>query len=111
MNCTYDDKGTVACKQGERRIACGREGGTSNTHNKKKKYSEAQTARKYGRIRHKEKGKAEEREIVCFKTDVRKQKREKKRQKTEADQRNLRVRRRGAVQEVTLRAWETCTQE
>lgn len=52
-----------------------------------------------------------------FKTDVRKQKREKKkdrmisRNQTEADQRNLRVRRRGAVQEVTLRAWETCTQE
>lgn len=46
-----------------------------------------------------------------FETDVRKQKREKKRQRTEADQRNLRVRRRGAVQEVTLRAWETCTQE
>lgn len=66
MNCTYDDKGTVACKQGERRNACGREGGTSNTHNKKKIYSEAQTARKCGRIRHKEKGKAEEREIVCL---------------------------------------------
>lgn len=63
MNCTYDDKETVACKQGERRIACGREGGTSNTHNKKKIYSEAQTARKYWKIRHKEKGKAEEREL------------------------------------------------
>lgn len=57
MNCTYDDKGTGACKQGESRNACGREGGTSNTHNKKKIYSEAQTARKYGRIRHKEKAK------------------------------------------------------
>lgn len=66
MNCTYDDKGTGACKQGESRNACGREGGTSNTHNKKKIYSEAQTARKYGRIRHKEKGKAEERELYVL---------------------------------------------
>lgn len=37
--------------------AGGRDGRTSNTHNKKKIYSEAQTARKYWKIRHKEKAK------------------------------------------------------
>lgn len=83
MNCTYDDKGTGACKQGESRNACGREGGTDEQHTQQEKNIQRSTdSKKVLENTTQGKGKAEEREFVCFKTDVRKQKREKKR-KTE----------------------------
>lgn len=118
MNCTYDDKGTGACKQGESRNACGREGGTDEQHTQQEKNIQRSTDSKKV-LENTTQGKRQSggAGIVCLrltfenKGEKKKKDRMISRNQTEADQRNLRVRRRGAVQEVTLRAWETCTQE
>lgn len=67
MNCTYDDKGTVACKQGERRNACGREGRTDEQHTQQEKNIQRSTdSKKIRENTTQGKGKAEEREMYVL---------------------------------------------